>query len=105
MTEEANVSGPSLIELVFNAPLVGVRKRWPNVLHAVEMEGLPWPEGKAVSACGITGLRVVADERSMVMPWPPRVASIPDGMSRCRPCHEATGKLRPRSEFRTKVDA
>lgn len=40
--------GWSLIELMLNAPLVGVRQRWPDVLHAVTMEGLPvktWPNG------------------------------------------------------------
>ena len=102
------MKAPNMFELIFNAPLIGVRKRWPNVLHAVEMEGLPiktWPKGKAVSVCGITGLRLLGREDGSATLWPPRVKGMPDGVTRCRDCHEATGRLRPRSEYRAKVPA
>ena len=107
-TDGGVVRTGTLLELLFNAPLTGVRKRWPEVLHAIEMDGVPvktWPHGKATSACGLTGLRVVAVERSGLMLWPPRVASLPDGLSRCRVCHEATGKRRPRSNYVSVVAA
>jgi hypothetical protein len=68
--DPAGGSGWSLISLMFSAPLIGVRLRWPNVLHAIDMDGLPiksWPNGKARSVCGLSGLRVVASGR---LDWP-----------------------------------
>ena len=101
------MSGTSLIALMLDAPLIGVRKRWPETLHAIAMDGFPvatWPKGKATSACGLSGLRVAVDESGAV-PWPPRVSTLPEGTVRCRECHEATGRKRPRSEFREGVSA
>lgn len=91
----------NLIELMLNAPIIGTRLRWPNVLHAIEMEGLPietWPNGKARSACGLTGLRIRAFG-DVFAPWPPRLKGLPDGWVRCEKCHQATGRKRPRCTF------
>lgn len=104
--EAAAGSGWGLISLMLTAPLVGLRKRWPNVLHAVEMEGFPvktWPNGTARSACGLTGLRLLWS--SGPTPWPPRVRGLPEGFTRCAECHEATGRKRPRSEFKPRQTA
>lgn len=93
--------GWPLISLMFEAPLIVVRARWPEVLHAVTMEGLPiktWPHGLARSACGLTGLRLVWADDSGPVPWPPRVAGL-GPMKRCEACHEATGRKRPRATF------
>jgi len=67
------------------------------------MEGLPvktWPKGKAVSACGLSGLRVIGSRDGNAVPWPPRVASLPDGTTRCRECYSAVPVRKVRSEFR-----
>lgn len=92
-----------LIALMFGAPWIGVRKRWPSVLHAVTYEGLPihtWPDGLATSACGLTGLRILASGENPVA-WPPRVAGLAESSKeRCRACWEATGRKRPRSTFK-----
>lgn len=96
------LGGPrSLIALMFTGPHVGIRQRWPNVLHAVTSEGLPiksWPKGLAVSACGKRGVRLVQSGDGPVS-WPPRVRSLPAGYERCAECFVATGKPRPQSEF------
>lgn len=103
--------GWTLLDLAFNAPLVGIRKRWPNVLHAVDMKGLPvktWPNGTATSVCGLRGLRVLSspgvDGNDLLVLWPPRVAGLAP-MTRCPECHEATGRKRPRSTFRRREAA
>lgn len=91
----------NLLTLALNAPLIGVRKRWPQTLHAIDMDGLPiatWPKGKATSVCGVTGLRVVESRQGAAL-WPPRVSTLPDGTVRCRDCFEGTRPKRPRSNF------
>ena len=114
MTDQRAPSAPSrigtgwpLTSLMLGAPWIGVRKRWPNVLHAVRDEDLPiatWPRGTARSACGLAGVRLEWSNGGPV-PWPPRLRWMPDGWSRCADCHDATGRKRPRSEFRPKVTA
>jgi hypothetical protein len=96
-------AGRSLLALVFSAPLIGIRLRWPTVLHAVTMEGLPtktWPNGTATSACGLGGLRVLNNGIGAV-PWPPYVVGLAEaGHTRCAECFAAVGKMRPRARFR-----
>lgn len=99
--------GWPLISLMFAAPLVGTRKRWPEVLHAVRMEDLPiktWPNGTARSACGLSGLRLMSNDGKAPVPWPPRVAGLAP-MVRCQECHELTGRKRPRSTRRQNEEA
>lgn len=94
--------GEMLLSLMLRAPLVGVRQRWPQILHAIPISGLPlstWPDGKCVSACGKCGLRLLTEKDGLAAPWPPRLNTVPDGWTRCRDCYVATGKPRPRSEF------
>lgn len=95
-------AGFSLIALMMHAPLIGIRLRWPTVLHAIDMDGLPiktWPHGKARSVCGLSGLRVAGSGETIGL-WPPRVSSLPDGWTRCKDCFDATKHKRPRSEFK-----
>lgn len=100
-----------LITALFTAPLVGIRKRWPRVLHAIEMDGIPVHDldGTATSACGVTGLRIVAvadeDGTDFVVPWPPYVEGLAPNHERCKACFDACKKKRPRSRFAPRKDA
>lgn len=94
------------------APLIGISRRWPSVLHAVDADEIcrAWPDGTVSSVCGVRRLRLVGttspDVEGVVgVEWPPRVAGLPPEWSRCRVCHELTGRRRPRSKFRATVDA
>lgn len=94
----------NLIELMMFAPWCARVEGDTETLHAVTMKGLPaatWPHGRSTSACGIgdVGIIAVTDDPKMPMPWPPRVASLPPGMTRCKACFDATNKPRPRSAF------
>ena len=94
--------GFSLIELMFSAPLVAFNRRWPRVLHAVDMEQIApaWKKGGSVTAvCGATRLKVLACGPQLVL-WPPQVKSLHPDHERCRACHEATGRKRPRSIYK-----
>ena len=100
----------SLIGLMLSAPLIGIRKRWPHVLHAVEMDGLPtktWPNGQAVAVCGVTHVRLPKYETSDGIEvfglWPPAVRSLPKGWTRGKACAEGASKKRPRTHFELKA--
>lgn len=99
--------GTPLIIAALAAPLTAISRRWPTVLHAAEMETIisAWPNGTVTAACGKARLRLLAwgADRTMV-PWPPRVDSLPADWTRCRDCHMATGRKRPRSRW-VAVDA
>lgn len=99
-----------LLDVLFAAPIIAVSKRWPRVVHAVEVEALVegWNRGTFVSACGVSGLRLMGaaldDGSDFVGLFPPRLKGMPDEMSRCRTCWEATGRKRPRCSW-TRRDA
>ena len=93
-----------LISACFAAPLMAVRRRWPDVLHAVDMEHVidGWERGSYVSACGLNGLRLVgmnAGGETVAACWPPRLKGMPERMERCRTCWLETGRMRPRVDF------
>lgn len=96
--------GPTLIDVVFTAPVIGVRKREPLKLHALTLRAVAsaWPNGKPkrlpVAACGVSGVRILSDGPHSVLPWPPPARGAV-GFERCRECWVATGKKRPRSHF------
>lgn len=93
--------GVPLFVLAFSCPLIGVRQRWPNVLHAVEVDGLPiktWPKGTARSVCGKTGVRVLMDGDTLV-PWPPYVKGLGEKV-RCSECFEKCPKKKPVARFK-----
>lgn len=100
-----------LITAVFSAPLIGVRKRWPRVLHAIEMPEIVrgWPNGTATSVCGTPGLRILAvdadDVKDLPVPWPPYVEGLVPNHERCKDCFDACKKKRPRSRFGPRKDA
>lgn len=101
----STLGGPtSLISLFLAAPHIAVEQEAPKLLHAVTADGLPvksWPDGLATTACGVEAVQLL--QRSDVeapTPWPPRVRSLPEGFVRCAECYLATGRPRPRSEFR-----
>jgi hypothetical protein len=100
-------NAPWLLGLAFAAPLIAVSKRWPSTLHAVDMDGVfdgTFGRGTFAAACGVTGLRLwgqPVDERMVAALWPPRLAGTPVQFSRCRDCWLATGRMRPRTEWRT----
>lgn len=88
----------SLIALALTAPHIGFSVRWPRTLHAITMDGLPmgsWPKGCATSACGKTGLRILAHRDGYPLPWPPRVKGLTKH-DRCPECFTATGRPRPK---------
>lgn len=90
----------SLIALALKAPHIGLRKRWPNVLHAVELDGLPvktWPDGQATSVCGVSGLRILAASDGPA-PWPPYVKGLGE-KNRCPECFAQCKKKRPVTRF------
>lgn len=99
-------NAPWLFGLAFGAPLIGVLKRWPHRMHAVDMDGVikgSLGRGTFEAACGLGGLRLwgyTANDRTFATPWPPRIKGMPDGFERCRECWEATGRMRPRAEWR-----
>lgn len=91
----------SLFVAMLRAPLVGVVPNDPAVLHAVDLALIAhgWEKGETESVCGVTGIKLVDGGEGAGVEWPPRVSSLPDGRSRCRACHIATGRKRPRSAF------
>ena len=98
----------NLLSAVINAPLMGVLRRWPHRLHAVDMEGVVdgWERGFFRSACGLRGLKIcgatMEEDHGLAAPWPPRLRGLPEGFVRCRVCWEATGKKRPRCQYKAK---
>lgn len=90
------------LSLAFNAPLVAVSKRWPNTLHAAGMESIieGWARGTVAAACGKGGLRLLSSRSDTLVPWPPRVSTLPIRMERCRDCYRTAGVTKVRSEYR-----
>lgn len=89
-----------LLDALIGAPWIAWRPDTPAVLHAVGLHQLVGLAGSwdqvdtATAACGTDGVKLAP------VPWPPRKRDLPDGITRCRACHDATGRLRPRSETR-----
>lgn len=103
MSPSPILTGTSPIALCLNAPLIGMSRRWPRVLHAIPLEGISIRGDKGhVSACGKTGLRFIklgdAPEPTAA-PWPPPARGF-DAHERCRDCWESTGRMRPRVAIR-----
>lgn len=93
-------TAPFIVALL--APVIGVSKRWPRLLHAIEMdEAVTWSlhNRTATAACGASRLRVMGDEDGRVVPWPPAAKPMPTGMERCRECWNLTGRKRPRARW------
>lgn len=93
---------PWLFGLAFDAPLIGVSQRWPNTLHAVEMEAVvdgAAGRGTFTSACGMSRLRLLK-VGEVVGLWPPGVRGAPVGLTRCAECFVAGSKKRPRMKWR-----
>ena len=90
-----------LIEALFSVPLIGVSRRWPGRLHAVESREIirAWPNGTVAAVCGARRLRLLGDG-DFAVAWPPSTRGLPRSVERCQACWEATGKKRPRSKFR-----
>lgn len=53
----------------------------------------------AVCGAKVRLLPFKADGKTATALWPPRVSSLRDGATRCRECHEATGRKRPSGYF------
>lgn len=90
-----------LVEAMLRAPLVAIQPG-ERVFHAVGVGALAkgWPDGPGVAPCGaVVKLLGVPFGSDNAVEWPPRVSSLPDGWTRCRECHDATGKMRPRATF------
>ena len=94
----------SLLGAALDAPLIGIRKRWPATIHAIEMGQVVdgWERGTFTSACGVSGLRlegVNMEQQTIAVRFPPRLQGMPSDRDRCRPCWVATGRKRPRVEW------
>lgn len=92
---------PVLLVACLVAPIIGMSKRWPRVLHAVDMDEIikAWPDRTVTSMCGVPRLRIMGNGDGNLAPWPPRLAGLPDEMTRCVDCQKATGNKRPRCQF------
>lgn len=107
----------NLVTLALNAPLVAVLPNDRTTQHAATMETITkaWdltpveseneeprvaglPEGVS-TACGESGAALLNLGGQMV-PWPVRISTLPEGVRRCKACHAATGRMRPRCEIR-----
>lgn len=93
-----------LFGMMLCAPLIVMNPRASEpVLHAVTMEGLAHRySDKRVTvdaACGVRRLKVLA-KGDVIGLFPPRISTLPEGWTRCRECHELTGRKRPRTEWR-----
>lgn len=95
-----------LFSAMLRAPLIAVDPDAAAVLHAVSMDEVcrTWPGSKApnepmVAACGTAGMVAVGTPDGFAVEWPPRVRTLPEGVTRCRACQAATGYRPPRSEF------
>ncbi len=87
--------GLTLADAAFQAPIICCDPNDRHVLHAATMEAIvaAWHgSDSVVAACGAGAMKLLP------ILWPPRVATMPDDSTRCRACHVATGKMRPRSE-------
>lgn len=96
-----------LLTAALTAPLMGALRRWPKRLHAVNIDQVVqgWERGTFHSVCGLRGLKLVGTEieqETYAAPWPPRLKGLPSGYVRCQDCYISTGKMRPRTEFRSK---
>lgn len=96
----------NLVTALLYAPWTGLDPKRPDVFHAITFEELskawPFPPKRvlwATGACGAKHLKIAADTEENGVPWPPRVKTMPTRFVRCRACHEATGRKRPRSSF------
>lgn len=106
------MSAPLLVAAL-SAPLVAFDPTTPKiVLHAASGSAViaawPRPEGERgetwepptplIAACGEFDLRLMEIHDDFA-PFPPRVKGLPDGWTRCRECHKATGQKSPRCEI------
>lgn len=93
----------TLLELMFEAPLVAISPRSPVILHAADQVAIAraWPDGTLVAECGATGLLLFYDALTdTVAPWPPKITGR-SPFERCGPCWERTGRKRPRCTIQT----
>lgn len=98
-------AGLSVYDVLVLAPLVAADPEHLGVLHAATsdrlMPAVLHDDSYVVGACGEAGLKVLSTSAGVVQ-WPPRVSSLPAGVTRCVPCHVATGRKRPRSSWLSK---
>ena len=85
--------------LAAHGPVCGLdTQHKTRVLHAVTDRAVLDRIGDSRTTidapCGAK-VRIVPVAKDTPVAWPPRVAALPEGWSRCAVCHEATGKRRP----------
>ena len=92
--------GLHLVGLMIHAPWRAMAPGDLSVIHAATMDGVlaTWPDGPLTAPCGAE-VRIITsrnDEGRLVgYRWPPRVADLKAGTTRCLTCHKATGSKRP----------
>lgn len=100
----------NLLQLMVYAPVCGVEKRRPTLLHAIDFEA--GADGILKGRCSVTPcgrkVRFLIIQRTdglhACLLWPPHAAEKPDFV-RCRVCWVATGKKRPRKAKHREVVA
>ncbi len=90
----------SIASMLMNAPLCGTTGPKGTVIHAVEATGIPTEKRKTCdSVCGkrvkIIPQKVTEHDGVEIhapAQWPPRVAKLAEGTTRCPECFEACGQ-------------
>lgn len=104
MSAATETLGSALVCRVLNAPLVGVHPDGLRVVHAVDADACT-PDGPFVGRCGTAGLLLVPvdgpDGSRLIGLWPPRVAHLGEGVTRCRDCVRPRERPRDRGRYIT----
>ena len=93
----------TLLTFMFNAPVCGIATRTPTIVHAVELDAMPypWPNRQPLAVCGKKVRYLAHKDDPCPALWPPAIAGLRTlGWTRCDSCFAEGSKKRPRSDIR-----